>query len=150
MIIAKLPDASMYQAVHPGFEAAFQFLRETDLAGFVDGKRTIDGDRLFAVASQAPGKGREKSMLEFHRNYIDIQYIVEGTDQIGWHPTEMCSRVSQPYDPSSDLGFFYDRPTSWVDVPPEHFAVFFPGDAHAPMAGEALVHKVIVKIALKW
>jgi biofilm protein TabA len=150
VIIGKLNEANRCQTIHPGFAAAFQFLQQTDLHGFVDGKRTIDGERLFAVASRDPGKGREKSLLEYHQRFIDIQYIVEGTDQMGWHPTELCHRVSQAYDSETDLGFFYDRPTSWVDVPPDYFAIFFPEDAHAPMAGDLLVHKIIVKIAVDW
>ena len=150
MIIGKLNEAICYEKLHPGFAAAFQFLKQTDLTSFVEGKMPIDGDRLFAVASREPGKGREKSLLEYHQKFIDIQYIIEGTDQMGWQPIESCSRVSQEYNPEKDLGFFYDRPTSWIDVPPEFFAIFFPADAHAPMAGELLVHKVIVKIAVDW
>ena len=149
MIVDKLQTAQQYESLHPLFPAAFQFLREANLTDFVEGKREIDGDRLFVVASREPGKGREKSLLEYHQKFIDIQYVIEGTDTMGWYPTEHCERISQEYDPSSDLGFFFDRPATWIDVPPGYFAIFYPGDAHAPMAGDSLVHKVIVKIAVQ-
>jgi beta-galactosidase beta subunit len=34
-----------------------------------------------------------------------------------------------------------------VAVPPAHFAIFFPEDAHAPLAGRGMLKKAIVKIA---
>jgi biofilm protein TabA len=37
-----------------------------------------------------------------------------------------------------------------VATPPGTFAIFFPEDAHAPMAGEGLIHKVVVKVAVDW
>jgi beta-galactosidase beta subunit len=47
------------------------------------------------------------------------------------------------------VGFFYDRPTTWLTLSAGQFAVFFPEDAHAPLAGQGGVHKAVVKVAVK-
>jgi len=33
-------------------------------------------------------------------------------------------------------------------VPPDHFCIFFPEDAHAPLVGKGQVRKVIFKVAV--
>ena len=87
-------------------------------------------------------------MLESHRRYLDIQFVVSGEDCIGWLPVAACSRVSQAYNSETDLQFFFDRPGTWIDLAAGSFAVFFPQDAHAPLATSGSIHKVIIKVAL--
>jgi beta-galactosidase beta subunit len=45
---------------------------------------------------------------------------------------------------------FGDRPELYFTLPPGCFVVFFPSDAHAPLAGNGKVLKAVVKIAVKW
>jgi beta-galactosidase beta subunit len=62
------------------------------------------------------------------------------------------ARASSPdggFDDTKDIGFFLDHPTTWVSVPPGSFTIFFPHDAHAPLAGRGPLKKAIVKIELK-
>jgi YhcH/YjgK/YiaL family protein len=148
MIVDRLDNCRQYSGIHPLFSKAFEFLKSTDLTKFADGKHAIDGDDLFAIVARGPGRGRQHSPLEFHRRYIDIQFVVSGEDTMGWLPLADCQRISQPYDADKDLGFYFDRPTSWLLVPTGGFAIFFPEDAHAPLAGESIVHKVVLKIAV--
>src|SRR5207248_8295490 len=138
--------ASRYEPLHALFGRALDFLRRPDLAALPDGKHTILDDRLFALIARGQGRGREQSPLESHRRYIDIQYVVAGSDQIGWLPTPACQRVSSPYDAAKDIGFFFDRPATWLALSAGQFAVFFPEDAHAPLAGEGPAHKAVVKV----
>jgi biofilm protein TabA len=148
MIVDDLARAARYQGLHALFAQAFEFLRRPDLGALDDGKHAILGDRLLVIVARGQGRGREQSPLEFHRQYIDIQYVVEGTDCIGWLPTPSCQRVKNPYDADKDVGFFYDRPATWLTVSTGQFAVFFPDDAHAPLAGQGAVHKAVVKVAV--
>ncbi len=136
--------------VHPGFRAGFEFLRRPDLKQLPPGRHELDGRRLFAMMGTDQGRGREKSLLEFHRKHIDIQYLVAGVDLIGWRPTELCERLATPYDAEKDIGFFYDRPETWLEVPAGYFAILFPEDAHAPLATIGNVHKVVIKVAVDW
>jgi len=147
MMIDTLASADRYLPLHPGFAAGFAFLRRADLAQLPEGRHEIDGERVFAVVARTEGRGREQSLLEAHRRYLDIQFVIGGEDCIGWLPLSQCRRVSSPYDAEQDIEFFFDRPASWLAVSPGTFAVFYPEDAHAPMATQGPIHKVVVKVA---
>lgn len=148
MIIDRLEYADRYVALHPLFGAAFRYLREMDPYEVPDGRHMIQGDELFAIVERTQGRGRDLSPLEHHRRYIDIQYVVAGDETIGWMPTGHCQQSSAPFDSQRDIGFYKDRPQTWLKVPPGCFVIFFPEDGHAPLAGEGSVHKVVLKIAL--
>ncbi len=146
MILDTLSSAQQYTALHPAFASAFAFLRMLDPATVEPGKFTIDGDDVYASVSLGPGKPEGEARLEAHRRYIDIQYVVRGHERMGWRPLADCARVTQPYDPKSDLEFFGETPVTWVDVRPGDFTVFFPSDAHAPMVSTEQILKVVVKV----
>lgn len=150
MILCKLADACQYAAIHPGLAAGFDFLRRPDIAELEDGRHGVDGDRLFAIIARGTARGVAESPLEFHRRYIDIQCVVGGQDVIGWLPTTECRQLRSEYDAESDLGFYLDPPATWFPVPAQSLAIFFPEDAHAPLGGSGLVHKVVVKVAVDW
>ncbi len=137
-----------YAALHPGFPAAFEFLKRRDLADLSAGRHPLDGERLYALVVQEDGRGRDKAKLEIHRRYIDIQLTVTGADDIGWKPTAICSGYDQEYDDEKDVAFFSDEPDVWVTTSPGRFGIFFPEDAHAPLGGTGPIHKIVVKAAV--
>ena len=59
-----------------------------------------------------------------------------------------CAGEGEGYDEAKDMELFGCRPEVWVDTPGGVFAIFFPEDAHAPMAATGPVHKVVMKVAL--
>lgn len=148
MILDSLANGGRYLALNPLFAAAMEFLRRADLASLPEGRHEIQGDRLFALVARAQGKGAAGAKLEVHRKYIDIQYVVSGTEVIGWRAIETCRQAAGPFDQTKDIGFFADPADSWVTVPAGHLAILLPHDAHAPLAGSGPLHKVILKVAV--
>lgn len=148
MIVAPLSEASLYTASSPGLERGFEFLRRSDLAELKDGRHEVDGDQVFAIIARELGRGKAESPLEYHRRYLDIQYVVSGTEIIGWQAASRCRHLAAEFDAERDLGFFRDRPATWCVLQPGDFAIFFPNDAHAPLAGTGPIHKVVVKVAI--
>ena len=148
MILDHLDNWKQYASLHRGFARAFEFLARKDLASLAAGRDEVDGDRLYVVVVRADGVGREKAVLEAHRKYIDVQFCVSGTDEMGWRPTAQCAG-SKGFDAAKDLELFSDRPLAWATVAPGSFAVFFPADAHAPGGGTGALHKIVVKVLAK-
>ena len=146
MILDKLTRGRRYRALHPGFARAFEFLTGTDLQSLPPGRHEIDGERLYVSVEHVSGRGHEGSRLEVHRKYIDIQVTIDGVEEIGWMALGDCRNLSGPFLTDKDVGFFDDRPLTWVAVTPGQFAVFFPDDAHAPLAGRGPIKKAIVKV----
>jgi YhcH/YjgK/YiaL family protein len=149
IIIDNLDNAEAYYDMHPAFEKAFTFLGQDGLAELPPGRYEIDGDRLFCMISKGPGRSRSEAKLEAHRRYIDIQYVITGTDEMGFKPTADCKLIDTIYDADKDIGFFKDRPDSWTPVPSGSFVIFFPQDAHAPLVSDGQIHKAVLKIAVE-
>jgi biofilm protein TabA len=145
MILDTLAASHRYAGFHPLFSRAFEFLRGTNLAGLAPGRHAIDGDRVFVLIEQTDGRGHDAARLESHRIHTDIQFVFDGEDEIGWKTLADC-RQPGTYDAMKDLIFYDDRPDTWIAVPRGHFAIFFPDDAHAPLAGRRTVGKAVVKV----
>ena len=149
MILSALSQTSRYAALHPLFQQAFDYMRDTDLNALAPGRYPIVGDELFAIVEQAPGKTKEMAKLEAHRKYIDIQLVLDGDERMGWKPLADCLNPVSEHSEEKDIRFFHDAPASWIAVPPDHFCIFFSEDAHAPLVGEGQIRKVIFKVAVQ-
>jgi YhcH/YjgK/YiaL family protein len=146
VIIDTLTRAAAYAPLHPRFSAAFDFLASVDLHVLPAGRIEIDGERLFVSIDHVEGRGRDGARLEAHRRYIDIQVTIAGTEHIGWRPLEHCRRPDGAFAPDRDIGFFSDHPDTWLVIPERHFVIFYPDDAHAPLAGAGALKKAVVKV----
>jgi YhcH/YjgK/YiaL family protein len=158
VVLDALTQYQRYVSLHPAFPRAFRFLTNADWTALapetIDSGRhsvrhSLDGDRMYVSIDQMNGRGPDGARLEAHRRYIDIQLTIEGYEQIGWRPLGNCALPDGTFDTANDIGFFGDRPESWLSLPAGHFAIFFPSDAHAPLAGKGRVKKAIVKIAIE-
>lgn len=148
MILDTINQIQKYFHVHPGFMSAFQYIKQNDLNSLSSGRHQIVEDKIFAIASISPGKGIANAKLEVHRKYIDIQCGVSGIDNIGWKSLSKCKTPVDHYDSENDVQFFSDLPETWFGLSPEMFAIFFPSDAHAPLAVNGMLHKVVIKVAV--
>lgn len=148
MVLDALSESDRYVSLHPRFARAFQFLARPDLSSLPTGRHVIDGDLLYVSIDLKEGRHRAGAQLEAHRKYIDIQFTVDGDEEIGWMPVDVCTEPAGAFDIAKDILFYDDRPTTWLSVPPGRFAIFFPADAHAPLGGRGMLKKAIAKIAV--
>ena len=148
MILDALAHRRRYHSIHPAFVQALEFLSSTDLHRLPPGRHDLDGDRLYVLVAQENGRGRGGARLEVHRAHIDIQVAVNGAEEIGWMALADCRSPGGPFESERDVGFFDDQPHTGLALAPGHFAVFFPDDAHAPLAGVGPLKKAVVKILL--
>jgi YhcH/YjgK/YiaL family protein len=148
MIIDALSNAPLYYAIHPGFKTAFDYLRKTDLAALPVGRYEIEGEKLYAMVQEYSTKPKEEAFWEAHRRYIDLQYVIQGAEIIGY---AHVSRLRQAaYDPNKDYLPLHGE-GDYMSLPQGHFIVLMPQDAHMP--GIALdspgpVKKIVIKIAV--
>ncbi len=68
------------------WEKAFAFLRDNDLSKLEVKRYDIDGDNLYASVSEYMTKNEEDAKFEAHRNYIDIQHVIIGAEQMSITP----------------------------------------------------------------
>lgn len=148
MILDSLKNSARYITLQQDFAAAFDFLKRPDIAALPVGRCEVLGRRVFAIVGKDKGKGRENARLEAHRKYIDIQFVISGDEWIGWRDLKTCRESGLGYSAEKEIQFYTAAPEKWFRVPPKSFAIFFPEDAHAPLAGKGPVHKVVMKVAV--
>lgn len=151
MILDRLESWNLYFREETPIGRAFRFLTDEFDPSMEDGRLDIDGDRLFMVVTRYETNPAGKCRFETHRKYLDIQYMVEGTEIMGWAAREHLI-VDEDYDEEKDVEF-YELPTrsSSLEVHRGQFAFFHPGDAHQPgvrFGDVSTVRKVLMKIRL--
>ncbi|EJX07370.1 hypothetical protein EVA_04526 [gut metagenome] len=110
------------------------------------GKTELNGKDLLVNVAQTKPKTQDQAKLETHRDFIDIQIPVSGTELMGYTPADACQPTDAPYNTEKDITFFEGRAESYIEVKPGMFAIFFPQDGHAPGITPDGVKKVILKV----
>ena len=150
MIATDLEHINNQLTANPLMKMALDFLRRPDLCGLPDGEVEIDGRRVFAIVQRYRTAETSAPKFEFHRTYIDIQYLASGAEAIGWAPSGRMA-VTEAYDADKDICFGTVKNREWtsVNLSAGQLAVFYPEDAHAPKlaAGASTpVNKIVVKV----
>ena len=138
------------------FAPVFNFLKTTDLGAIFNSlgegekkKVAIDGDRIFAIFQMYETKPVCDGRPEGHRAYIDVQYIFEGEERIGYADIAEISGAAD-YDEAADIFFTTSRSLSLVSLGAGEGAIFTPDDLHAPClaaeGGAGIVRKIVFKV----
>ena len=149
MIKDQLKNAKNYYNLSENLRKGFDWLEKNDLENLPDGKYEIDGNNIYASIQTYETK--EDANYEAHREYIDIQYMINGSEKIGVTDLGNCTTCIE-YDTERDLEFFtINCNEEYLELLEGQFMVFFPTDAHKPSISlnkKDLVKKVVVKVAI--
>ena len=96
-------------------------------------------------------KKSEEISWEGHRKYIDIQYMLSGSEEMDVRNINLM-KASIQYDEVNDFQFFNEieeNNSNPIKVNEDEFLVFFPKDIHKPCIGNGnKVKKIVVKVKL--
>lgn len=148
MILDNIENCQQYYSLHSGIERAFEYLKSVDLANLPVGKVEIDGKKLFFSVAEMPIKTAEECKLEIHRQYIDIQIPIDGSETMGWKSACQLDQAIGEFDIQKDYQLFEDKASNLMKVNPMEFVIFFPSDGHQPGITDAIHKKLIVKILI--
>lgn len=148
MIIDTLSNSEKYIQLHPLFAKAFEFIKSQNLKEIVVGKYPIIGADLHASVSEKEGMKKEEAKFEAHDHFIDIQVCLSEVETFGWKPRNNTTDIKSAYNSEKDVTFFNDQPDTYFELHEGQFAIFYPEDVHAPMIGQGLVKKLVVKVKL--
>jgi YhcH/YjgK/YiaL family protein len=149
MIIDHLAYADQYQGLHPRLAQAFAYLREQPLAEMAPGRYEIEGDDMFLLLQAYQTRSAENSFWEAHRIYMDIQYMVEGAERMGY----ACAngmRIKEDLLQENDYAVLEGTGRDVV-VEEGSFVIFFPQDAHMPCLSDRearVIKKAVIKIKI--
>ena len=148
MIIDSLQNAEKYFCLHPRFAKAFAWIRTIDLGTIEPGKYPVEGTDIHASVSEKEGVHKTAAKFECHDKYIDIQVCPSGSECLGWKPRELCHDIKERYNEEKDVTFFNDLPGTYFHMHEGEFAIFYPEDVHAPMIGDGMIRKLVIKVRL--
>ncbi|CAG0952766.1 MAG: YhcH/YjgK/YiaL family protein [Bacteroidetes bacterium] len=147
MILDHIHNSNKYYSLHPLFKKGFDFINSFDVNNYKEGRNEILGDDVFALVFNLNTFEPNKK-LEIHNTYIDIQFLVKGTDQMGWKERSLCSKPEGDFSVEKDVQFFTDTPKNTFDVEENHFVIFYPTDAHAPLMQNIPCLKIVIKVKI--
>jgi biofilm protein TabA len=145
--VDKVEFARQYNANKDLWDAAFAYLKNTNLQTLPVGKYTIVPDKVTVSVTEDSTKSFEKTNWESHRKMVDIQYIVRGEEKMGVAPVS-TAKVIRPYDEKRDAANYEVEGKYYVSTP-DKFFIFFPTDAHRPnitTGGNKPDKKIVIKV----
>lgn len=150
MILDSLTNSDRYAGLNPLFAKAFAYIHSVDLASLEVGKFDIDGENLRGIVSDKNGVRAEESTAKFecHNAHIDIQVCIRGNETIGWKPRNTCVSPRGEYNTEKDVLFYNDAPDMFFGMTDNQFCIFYPEDVHAPMIGEEMIKKLVIKVKI--
>lgn len=134
-----------YMSNQEAWDSAFSFLKNQHLNELVAGKYSILGDRVFATISEGSAREKDSAVWESHRQYIDIHYVIRGSDQIGITDSTQA-KIIKPY---SDDATHYTAEGKFYTSDPSFFFILFPIDLHKPnikLNDNQIVKKLVIKV----
>lgn len=148
MILDNIENAPNYFGLNPLFEKAFEYVRGLDVNNMPEGTSEIEGVHLKVLVVKTALKNKTEAKLETHRKFIDIQIPITQEEIFGWKSLKNLKEPTQEYDSQNDFQLFEDEPSSYIHVLPGEFVIFSPEDAHAPLIGEGITRKIVLKVAV--
>lgn len=148
MIYDSLSNLGMYLCLHPHFSDALAFLKahEADMTTLASGKYDINNSGAFASISEYSSKPVDEGFLEYHRNFIDIQIMIQGREKIGIAHKDHCRELG--YQEEKDLGRV-EGTAALISMDQTNFVIFFPQDAHMPQISSSDKREPVKKVVFK-
>jgi len=144
MIVCPWKDIKRYAPVIPGLEEAMEAVAAIESYE----PRTIQlsgGNKI--LVQQGTTKPVDGQLLEAHREYLDIQYIISGSETVGWAPLETLT-LSGEYNTVKDKGMYAGH-CDFMNIAQGYCYVVYPEDAHMPgshLEEPAQYTKLVVKL----
>lgn len=134
----------------PAIAKAVAYLQNTDFTTLPAGRYEDTATGYLIQVLDLHTQNKSDLRPEVHRENIDVQYLVSGTELIGVAADNGNNVIHQELLAQRDIIFYQDvEDESWLTMRPGNFAVFFPQDVHRPACinqAPCDIRKVVVKI----
>ena len=131
MIYDKIDNWELYAGISEDLRLGLEYLK--NMSPDVElGVRELS-PRVKAIVSEYTTKEENGNGYEAHREWIDIQYLLKGSEKICCLSLEYL-KETKAYDADKDAAFYEEAGVAGLEmmVGDGYFAVFFPQDGHEP------------------
>ena len=148
MVYDKIDNIETYKGLSDDIYEGLKFLKQAtpDLAC---GVHEIN-PRVKAIVSEYETKAVNENGYEAHKQYIDIQYLLAGTEKVCCLSIECLSEI-KPYRDDIDATFYKEADIHAQEIllGNGYFAIFYPNDGHMPgisSLDNVVVKKIVIKV----
>lgn len=148
MIYDTLSNVEQYRGLSQQMDLALDTLKNTDFNQMEAGKYFVN-ELVYFNIMEPTTKVYSDTKWECHRNYIDIQYVLNSGEQIAYCPLEDIQNWSEYSEAGDSYVSVDDVPHISLPMGQDRFAIFFPEDAHRPcwaVDDPQKVKKVVIKV----
>ncbi len=132
------------------WDEAFNFLKTHNPAEMAPGTYIIDSNNVYAIIADLDAPVKEQVKWEAHRNFNDLQMILQGKGGMGVAKVASPNAVvTVPYDAAKDNENFTVSGENYYDAAPGTFFIFSPNEMHRPaykVEGYNHIKKMVIKV----
>ena len=149
MVYDKIDNIETYKGLSEDIYEGLKFLKNVT-PELANGVHEIN-PRVKAIVSEYETKAVNENGYEAHKKFIDIQYLLKGTEKNCCLPIEKL-KETKPYNEEIEAAFYE------AEIPPQelmlgdgYFAIYWPQDGHMPCLNinEAKsVKKIVIKVEI--
>ena len=127
MIFSKVGNLKKYSELSDLFFLIFEFIGRHDMKSINCGRYDLGNGNYVNIVE---GKyGTCDNILESHKKYTDVQYVITGSECLLVSDIEDCVKTTE-YDKKDDYILYRCERPSEINVGEGYAAVLFPEDAH--------------------
>lgn len=147
MILDYMRNIGLYEGCNKNLSKIAKFIAENDLKSLEKGKYDLGDECFVNILESNPSPASTK--WESHVKYLDVQYIVTGSEVIEWQIIENMQKTTE-YDAVKDRFLGTSEIGKPITVDEGMFMILFPEDAHCPgiKANHDFVKKAVFKIKI--
>jgi biofilm protein TabA len=132
------------------FRKIYDLISQTDFSKISDGLHEIDKNTIFYNIISYETKNYKEIVAESHKKYIDIHYILNGEEIIGYSDYKNEKTIAAKYNIEKDAELFSNiLNENFFVLKRGMFAIFYPQEIHRPgmlYEKKCKVRKIIFKI----
>ncbi len=150
MIFDSFNNIKEYNSINTRVKLAMEHIQNIDLNTLELGKHEIEGDKAFLIIQSYDTKDKQEGVWEAHKKYIDIHYMIDGSERIGVANIAKL-KVSQPYDEKDDYWLFSGEGDS-ITLEEGMFTIFYPQDVHMTSLNvqeSKPIKKAVIKVLME-
>jgi YhcH/YjgK/YiaL family protein len=147
MILDTIANIERYRSLSLNMSKAIDFIISGDAMNQPAGKIEIAGDDVFLLMNEYETKDQSDCKTESHRKYIDIQWMIDGSEKVGFSFLDN-QKITESYNHENDYTF-YDASLDYFELKQGWFAIFFPTDLHCPsiaLQNHIKIRKAVFKV----
>lgn len=124
------------------------YITNHDISSLKSGKYLIN-DTDYVIKTNYQVQTKSEGFIESHLKYIDIHYIINGSERIYYNEFQ-DNEILKAYDNESDAFILQGKLENYLDLKSDDFAIFKPNDSHLTKVrcNDPSVSKLIFKVKI--